>query len=93
MAIQYTDTVFSENMPVDKAIEKMNDLIARNIPFQALHVGTDRELTERKMDLIGKSELQKQIDDLKEQFERANIKPVSKLLHIPTEDQIKEFMK
>ena len=25
MSIQYTDTVFSENMPIDKAVEKMNE--------------------------------------------------------------------
>ena len=96
MSIQYDDTHFSENMPISDAVKKMHECLEQNIPFQALHVGTEAELNKRKADAVTKADIQSQLDSITNRLNAltdtsslSNTSPL--LLHLPSAEEIKKY--
>ena len=91
MSIQYSDTHFSENMPIDEAMKRFTECLATGIPVQALHVGTVPEINARKRELLRRADLQSQIDELRDKIESVEIAPTSNILHLPSAEDLKRF--
>lgn len=91
MAIQYTDTEFSENMPFDEAMEKFTECLKNGTPAQALHVGTVAELNERKANADLKGRLEKLEQEVKEQQSVSTLK--SDTIILPNREELKAFGK
>ena len=85
MAIQYSDNVFSGNMPFEEAKEKFLDCIENNVPVQALHYGTDEELNSRKQ----KADMEAELKKLKDRIDALEPAPKSDLIHMPTTAETK----
>ena len=89
MSIQYSENVFSGNMPFDEAHAKFMQCVKTGIPVMALHVGTEAELDRRKK----KADLESEIEALKVRMTELEPAPKSDFLHIPTTAEAKEFGK
>jgi len=109
MSIGYKDGSFSENMPVDEALEKFkkqlfeaqSEDMLRHIDGKrpkALHVGTEEELNDLKarsfwpQEEKPESDLQAQIDELREKVELLEGSK-SSVIEIPTKEQVRQFIK
>ena len=92
MAIQYSDTHFSDNMSFGEAKRKFEECLENGVPVQALHVGTEEELNKRKE----KACLQKQFDELQGrlcELEGTVKTQKSDVLIAPTMEEIREITK
>lgn len=92
MSIQYSDTQFSENMPIDIATKRFQKELANGTPIQAFHIGTDETLTARKNNLIRQSHLQNQMDALQNAVDELSSKIVNNLnTELSNQNEIKRF--
>ena len=89
MAIQYSENVFSGNMPFDEAQKKFTECIQNSVPVLALHLGTETELDRRK----GKASLEAEVEELKNRLSALEPAPKSDFLHLPTAAEAKKFGK
>lgn len=89
MSIQYSENVFSGNIPFEEAQKKFTECIQNGVPVMALHVGTEADLDRRKK----KANLEAEIEELKARLSALEPAPKSDFLHIPTLDEAKEFGK
>lgn len=92
MAIQYSDTHFSEIMPFDEALTRFNECVQNGTPVQALHVGTPAELHRR----MQKATLEQQLAEVQgrvEAIEAGMRLPKSEFIRYPTEDELLKFKK
>jgi len=89
MAIQYSDNVFSGNMPFEEAQKKFTECLQNGVPVMALHVGIEAELDRRKK----KANLEAEVEELKSRLNALEPAPKSDFLYIPTTAEAKEFGK
>ena len=89
MSIQYSENVFSGNMPFEEAQKKFTECIQNGVPVMALHVGTEADLDRRKR----KANLEAEVEELKKRLNALEPSPKSDFLHIPTLTETKEFGK
>jgi len=84
MSIQYTDGSFSDNMPIDFALEEFQHALDVGTA-RALFVGNDRELNAIK----NKKKLEEQIQDLSSRIDSLETSPIkSETIIIPTKDEM-----
>ena len=89
MALQYDDTHFSENMPLDKAVKELNKRLEERLPVQALHIGTNEKLNEIKK----KADLSKRLDELQSRIDDIEKPTKSELIYEPTKEEVDKFKK
>jgi hypothetical protein len=87
--LQYSDNIFSGAMPFDEALAKFQDCIANKVPVMALHVGTERQLQQRKQ----APDLQAEIAELRNRVEAMEPAPKSTTLYLPSVDEARKFGK
>lgn len=84
MSIQYTDGSFSDNMPLDEAVDAFHGAIASGTA-RALYIGTPEDLDRVKK----KASLEKEIEELKGRISDLEDGPLSSdSIVIPTRDEI-----
>ena len=84
MSIQYSDNVFSGNMPFAEAHKKFMECVETGVPVMALHVGSNEELEARKK----KADLAAEVEALKQRLSSLEPSPKSDLLYFPTQEEI-----
>lgn len=84
MSIQYSENVFSGNMPFPEAHKKFIECIETGVPVMALHVGREEELDRRKK----KADLAAEVELLKQRLSALEPNPKSDILHFPTPEEV-----
>ena len=86
MSVQYDNNNFSDTMPLDEAIEHMQERVDLGLPVKALWVGTEESIEKVKQE----AELSERLTELEKQFQMFTINNTGRIA-IPTTTEIELF--
>ena len=87
--IEYPGSQFSEPMDMAEAFKKFQDHIEVGTPVKALHIGSIEELKRKRM----MPDFEMRLEALEEKIKTLEPAPESKIIHIPTEEEFRMFVR